>query len=110
LLGRDEGLELRERRGRVGAVEPTDGHHRRLGGELVSGGVVRTDGGRDPAVGAGVLRQQRGELGAGGGGAEDAARATRAAPAEAAEAAVAGGAPRSPVPGPGSARGAEAPG
>ena len=73
LLRGDECLELLERRGRVGAVEPADGHHGRLGRELVAGGVVGADGGGDPGVGAGVLLQQGGELGAGG-------RASRAGP------------------------------
>ena len=97
LAGGDEGLELRERRCRVGAVEPADGHHRLLRGELVAGGVVGADGGGDPGVGAGVLLQECRELGAGRGGAEDAARAAGAARAEPSGPTVAGrgGAPRS---------------
>ena len=108
LLRRDEVLELRERRGRVGAVEPADGHHRLPGRELVARGGVGADGGRDPGVGAGVLLQQRGELGAG----RRASRAGRRQPPRPpprpcrAVVAVAGAAPRS---GRAVARGAAAP-
>ena len=47
----DVGLELRERRARVAAVEPADRHHRLLGGQLVAGGAVGPDRGRHPGVG-----------------------------------------------------------
>ena len=47
-------LELGQRRGRVGAVEAADGHHRVTGGELVASGLVGADGGGHPGVGVGV--------------------------------------------------------
>ena len=54
----DVGLELRQRRRRVGAVEPADGHHRCTGGQLVARRVVRTHDRGGPRVIVGVGGQQ----------------------------------------------------
>ena len=50
-------LEDLQGRPRVGAVEPADGHHRLLTGQLVAGGLVGADGCGGPRVLVGVLLQ-----------------------------------------------------
>ncbi len=62
--GRHVGLELREGRRRVAAVEATDRHDRLLRGQLVARGVVGADGRCDPAIRRRIVLQERDELSA----------------------------------------------
>ena len=86
LLRRDELLELRERRGGVGAVEPADRHHRLPGRELVARGGVGADRRRGPGEVARVALQERHDLRGGRRAPQQAAEAARPTPAAAARA------------------------
>src|ERR1700730_3595275 len=55
----DVGLELCQRRSRVGPVEASDGHDRVVGRQLISGRVVGVDRGCHPLVVARLALKQR---------------------------------------------------
>ena len=64
-------LELGQSGCRVGAVEPTDGHHRIVGGQLIAGGALRSDSGGHPRVMAGLRLEELGQGGARRAGVQD---------------------------------------